>query len=161
MRTIGVFFFFALAACDCGGTLGTACETASDCSGGDVCLDGRCQAPRRSDGGTEPGCVDRDGDGRGEGCSAGPDCNDDDPTQHADERCDGVDNDCDGIADEGALGACGDCDPLCMSSGFGPGGRPFEPGPDNADGVNVDDDGALVLDSERINTNFIWIANTT
>ncbi len=144
-----------------GGSTSTLCETAADCAGDDVCLDGRCQAPRRGDGGTNPGCVDRDRDGRGDGCAEGPDCDDDDPVQTGIERCDGSDNDCDGVADEGVTSPCGDCNPLCMASGFGPDGRPFDPSPENADGVNVDDDGALVLDSERINTNFIWIANTT
>jgi hypothetical protein len=163
MRRATLCWLLFVTACDCGGSgsSGTPCETAAECPMGEVCLDGRCQLPSRRDGGVEPGCVDLDGDGRGEGCEAGPDCDDADPTQTGTERCDGVDNDCDGTADEGVLGPCGDCNPLCMSSGFGPGGRPFEPTPENSDGVNVDEEGALVLDSERINTNFIWIANTT
>ena len=87
-------------ACDCGGSgsSGTPCETAAECPMGEVCLDGRCQLPSRRDGGVEPGCVDLDGDGRGEGCEAGPDCDDADPTQTGTERCDGVDNDCDGTS---------------------------------------------------------------
>jgi hypothetical protein len=45
-------------------------------------------------------CVDGDGDGRGEGCAAGPDCDDDDPWTYpgAPQRCDGNDNTC---GDEG------------------------------------------------------------
>ena len=60
----------------------------------------------RVDGGRDdaalPGCEDGDGDGRGDGCPAGPDCDDGDPRVYdgAEERCDGVDNDCDGQADE-------------------------------------------------------------
>jgi hypothetical protein len=47
------------------------------------------------------GCVDNDHDGYGAGCAPGPDCNDGDPSVHpgAMERCDGVDSNCDGIAD--------------------------------------------------------------
>lgn len=46
-------------------------------------------------------CTDADGDGYGTNCAAGPDCNDADPAVHpgAMERCDGVDSNCDGVAD--------------------------------------------------------------
>ncbi len=153
-----------LAACDCGGPApARPCDTNTDCPTGEVCVDMRCQEPERPDAGrdTGPTCIDEDSDGYGEGCGAGPDCDDTDPTQTGAERCDGLDNDCDGVADEGVLSACGNCDPDCRSVGFGPGRMPFDPDTDESDGVGLDDDGALVLDSRRINTNFIWIANTT
>ncbi len=53
----------------------------------------------------QPCTMDADGDG----WNAGPDCNDDDPTVHpwAVELCDGKDNDCDGLIDEGNPDAVG------------------------------------------------------
>jgi len=176
--------FLLLAACDCGTTLGDSCvsttdcptgqmcidsvcvgegdpcATAADCSTDELCVDGRC-----TDREVEPGCTDLDGDGYGEGCSRGMDCDDTDPSQNGTEVCDGLDNDCDGEVDNGVLSRCGNCDPLCRADGFGPPvGMPWdvsEESEDESDGVGVDEDGALVLDSRRINTNFIWVANTT
>lgn len=54
------------------------------------------------DGGVCDGCTDADGDGRGAGCTAGPDCDDSDPERFDDapEACDGKDNDCDDQIDE-------------------------------------------------------------
>ena len=154
-----------LAACDCGSNElpSRRCTPSAECSGAETCVDGVCQAPDDEvDAG--PGdemCVDGDGDGFGEGCARGADCDDGDPTQTGTEACDGRDNDCDGMADEGVTSACGDCNPDCEASGLGGDDMPFMPDSPDADGVGVDDDGALVLDSRRVNTNFIWIANTT
>lgn len=52
-------------------------------------------------------CVDEDSDGYGEGCAAGPDCNDDDEnvSPAATEVCDGVDNNCSGTVDDGLADA--------------------------------------------------------
>jgi hypothetical protein len=61
-------------------------------------------------------CIDSDGDqhGYGVGC-LGPDCNDNDPQIYAGkpEVCDGRDNDCNGIVDDGYL--CGG--PVCAQIG--------------------------------------------
>ena len=60
-------------------------------------------------------CIDEDGDGFGEDCSAGPDCNDDDPEVNpgADERCNEQDDNCDEEIDNGCDctpdGVSGDC----------------------------------------------------
>ncbi|MBD3415205.1 MAG: hypothetical protein GF421_12355 [Candidatus Aminicenantes bacterium] len=59
-------------------------------------------------------CIDNDGDGYGEGCAAGPDCDDTDPSVNpgAEEICgDGIDNNCDGQIDEG-------CGTLAAPSGL-------------------------------------------
>src|SRR6266571_8985642 len=53
-------------------------------------------------------CVDADGDGHyafGGGCTQSTDCNDNDPTIYinAPELCDGKDNNCDGLIDNGIV----------------------------------------------------------
>ncbi|MEM9863411.1 MAG: hypothetical protein AAF938_17580 [Myxococcota bacterium] len=131
---------------------GASCDDDRPCPSGQECIAGMCE---------EPGCEDTDGDGFGPGCSRGDDCDPNDMLQTGVEICDGRDNDCDGEADNGVLSACGDCDASCRLGGVGVGSDdPFMPDEMNSDGVGVADDGAIELDSRRINTNFIWIANT-
>jgi streptogramin lyase len=77
------------------------------------------------------------------------------------EACDSVDNDCDGMSDEGVLSPCGNCDPLCDTLKAGPDSEnPFDPRDDNSSGVGLNVDGYLVLDSTKVNLSFIWIANS-
>jgi hypothetical protein len=172
--------FAVVPGCDCSGDIGAgACTSSASCAAG-VCIDGHCVADPTActssatcpsgtclDGhctALPPGCVDGDGDFYGEGCPRGPDCDDTDPLQTGVELCDGLDNDCDGVIDNGVLSACGDCDPTCLSAGIGVGtGTAFVPDGstgDTAEGVGLDPSGALVLDSRAINTHIIWIANT-
>ena len=162
----------AVGRCDCGGGgggTGQACETSDQCPSGQVCIDDMCterptgiDAGPPRDAGPGNGCTsDVDMDGYGEGCDNGPDCDDNDPNQNGTETCDGLDNDCDGVADNGVLSPCGDCNPDCDATLHGPETtQPFDPEMEDADGVGLDEEGALVLDSRAINTQFIWIANT-
>lgn len=131
---------------------GEVCSDDEMCGVGRMCVNDRCESEV---------CVDTDMDGYGPGCSRGMDCDNDDALQTGVEVCDGRDNDCDGVADNGVQSECGDCNPDCMLGGVGgPGGAPFTPDEMNSDGVGVNPDGALELDARSINTNFIWIANT-
>lgn len=77
------------------------------------------------------------------------------------EVCDEADNDCDGATDEGVQSSCGNCLPSCDSSGVDTDPFPFPPAdPDvTADGVGLDPNGDLVLDSSTTENHFIWVAN--
>lgn len=109
--------------------------------------------------------LDQDQDGYGptgtEGCrNAGADCRDDNPLINpgAPEICDGEDNNCNGLIDEGVTNACGDCDPRCRLAGYGIGqGRvPFQPTGDNALNVDLDNDGRAQLSTSQIESKFAW-----
>ncbi|MDI7266841.1 MAG: putative metal-binding motif-containing protein, partial [Myxococcota bacterium] len=134
---------------------------AEECPFGFDCLDvvvrGEVHRQCRPWGGNCADCVDRDGDLRGAGVDClGPDCDDADPLRHdgAVELVDSIDNDCDGLTDEGTpvydddddgfceVGPCvhgalgdGDCDD---------GDASINPGtPELRNGVDDDCDGAV------------------
>src|SRR5688500_4401386 len=73
------------------------------------------------EGTVEPSCSDGDGDGFGDHCTAGLDCDDSDPDVRpgATETCDAIDQDCDGAVDtgcaceDGASRACGSDTGVC------------------------------------------------
>jgi hypothetical protein len=106
--------------------------------------------------------TDNDGDGDPSVAAGGMDCDDNDPTisSLAREVCNMRDDNCNGMIDEGALNACGNCDPNCrMSSTGGMGGMPFsDPG---RNGVELDPmAGGLVVRANARMDDYLWIPNT-
>lgn len=126
-----------------------------DCDDGDECTRDACD-PGLDACRNRPDPRDEDLDGVG-ACEG--DCVDTDPTISPErmERCDMVDNDCDGLIDEGVLSPCDDCRPGCNRVVI-----PDEDGWDTSTsgGVEVDERGRLRLSETRTETHFAWIANT-
>ncbi len=98
------------------------------------------------------------GDGIDNDCDTFIDENCPDVCESSTEICDGIDNDCDGLIDEGVLNACGTCGESCYVVTV-EGEDDFNDG--EFDGVsNTDNPDEITLDSETIENNFIWIANS-
>jgi hypothetical protein len=112
-----------------------SCATKDDCQPGFICFQGQCV--------DRPPCTDLDGDGYCDRREGYDDCNDNRADIHpgAEERCDGIDNNCDGRVDEGCpcesgesqacgsnVGVCRAGQQTCVRGEWGPceGGR----GPD-------------------------------
>jgi len=79
------------------------------------------------------------------------------------EVCDGKDNNCNGLIDEGVLSTCGTCDMSCTQQNHGPDyGNAFDPSKESSNGVGINKNGYLELDAKKANVdlNHIWIAGT-
>jgi streptogramin lyase len=105
--------------------------------GGDADADGDSDGDSDGDGDSDSDsdgdvCIDDDGDGYGPGCAAGPDCDDEDSTEH-----------------EG-----------CVFVRVGRDGERWNPTDDNSNGVHVDDDGDLTLESRPQLQPAVWVANS-
>lgn len=72
------------------------------------------------------------------------------------EQCNGLDDDCDGIADEGVVSPCGGCNSSCTGGVWGPPAAPFE-----AQGeLAVTTAGELTLALQPIESRTLWVPNT-
>lgn len=133
------------------------CTAAADpCDDGDACTTNTCDEAANSCS-TAP--FDNDGDGDPSPTCGGTDCDDDDPDRAGalPEICDGDDDDCDDIVDEGVLSSCGDCDPGCTRTGRA---GPDFTGP-GASGAEYDpDEGGLIVSTETTDVDYLWIVNT-
>jgi len=98
---------------------------------------------------TGPVCIDHDMDGYGMNCPAGADCNDMNAmiSPAASEACNGMDDDCDGMIDEGlstpifcGVGACHTSVPTCMG-GHTQTCTPLPAGTETCNGIDDDCDG--------------------
>jgi hypothetical protein len=106
--------------------------------------------------------LDNDGDGDPAMSAGGRDCDDNDRTRSSLERelCNGRDDNCNAMTDEGALNACGNCDPTCRGTTTGGmGGTPFVPGGQR--GVELDPmAGGLLVRAQARTGDYLWIPNT-
>jgi sugar lactone lactonase YvrE len=72
------------------------------------------------------------------------------------ELCNDLDDDCDGVADEGVQSPCGGCNSECMGGVWGPPAAPFEVEPPLA----VSELGELTLQRTQRDALTLWVPNT-
>lgn len=72
------------------------------------------------------------------------------------ERCNAVDDDCDGVADEGVTSPCGGCNDACSGGVWGGASEPFEAD----EGVSLTARGELTLAFTEIESSTVWVPNT-
>jgi len=71
------------------------------------------------------------------------------------ERCNDIDDDCDGRVDEFVRSPCGGCDGACVGDLWGLGAAPFEP----TDSLMVTRHGELMLQPGFFMASHVWVAN--
>lgn len=72
------------------------------------------------------------------------------------ERCNSIDDDCDGRTDEGVRSPCGGCDSSCQGGVWGEGADPFEA----SEGLELTRLGELTLATVSRATGTLWVANS-
>lgn len=72
------------------------------------------------------------------------------------ERCDGEDDDCDGLTDEGVESPCGGCNSECQGGVWGSAAAPFEA----AEPLSLTAAGELTLAWQPFAAKTLWVANT-
>jgi len=75
------------------------------------------------------------------------------------EQCNGRDDDCDGVVDDGALSPCGGCTPGCLGGVWGEGDAPFA-APDGVDHTALTESGSLTLERTTLERAAVWVANS-
>jgi streptogramin lyase len=72
------------------------------------------------------------------------------------EECNGQDDDCDGVSDEGVLSPCGGCNAACSGGVWGPAPEAFEAGGE----LDVTATGELTLVLHPSESHTVWVPNT-
>ncbi len=72
------------------------------------------------------------------------------------ESCNGVDDDCDGVSDDGVRSPCGGCDPSCRGGVWGEAEAAFVA----TDGLDLTSDGWLTLARTAAPHTTLWLANS-
>ena len=129
------------------------------CDDGDACTEDRCDD---GDNACRSTTRDTDRDGDPDMACGGTDCDDGDSSRSggAREVCNGRDDNCNGMVDEGARSVCGTCDVTCrqVASGGAMGAAFAEAG---RRGVEFDAaEGGLLVRAENRTGDYLWVPNT-